>query len=292
LYLLGQSYEGEIAMMRARPINEAAKARMIADFTKGATEAYDRILTRYPVMDRADDAKARLLALHQPVPRATKAAIAENKAEEDSRKEPSKFSKVMGTFEKHPSVAEATKVGEPTLVDPAPMSATQVMQAATRAALGTGGASDSHSVSIETVKGAPGPDQPAPRSDTPAPAADTAAVTVTNPASTDAAPPPAAAQPDPNELKPNVGPADPNELKPNVSDDNNGQALPPPQQVNEIQSGAAAQPATGGVSPAAASGAKTADSSASSATDQSDDSDTTASSKHKKKKGIHKVVPF
>src|ERR1700734_1321513 len=34
LYLLGQSYEAEIAVMRARPINEAAKARMIADFTK------------------------------------------------------------------------------------------------------------------------------------------------------------------------------------------------------------------------------------------------------------------
>jgi len=243
------------------------------------------------VMDRADDAKARLLALHQPVPRATKAAVAQNKAEEDSRKEQSKLSKVMGTFEKHPSVAEATKVGEPTLVDPPSMSATQVMQAATRAALGAGGASDSHSVSIETVKGAPGPDQPAPRSDTPAPAADTAAVTVTNPASTDAAPPPVA-QPDPNELKPNVGAADPNELKPNVSDDNNGQALPPPQQVNEIQSGAAAQPATGAASPTAVGAAKTADSSASSATDQSDDSDTTASSKHKKKKGIHKVVPF
>ena len=57
-------------MMRARQINEVAKARMIEDFTKGAAEAYDRILTRYPVMDRADDAKARLLALHQPVPRA------------------------------------------------------------------------------------------------------------------------------------------------------------------------------------------------------------------------------
>jgi hypothetical protein len=93
-------------------------------------------------------------------------------------------------------------------------------------------------------------------------------------------------------LKPNVGAADPNELKPNVSDDNNGQALPPPQQVNEIQTGAPAQPATATASPTAAGAAKTADSSASSATDQSDDSDTTASSKHKKKKGIHKVVPF
>src|ERR1700737_519750 len=72
LYLLGQSYEGEIIMLRARPMNEVAKSRMIEDFTKGAAEAYDRILTRYPVMNRADDAKARLLALHQPVPKTTK----------------------------------------------------------------------------------------------------------------------------------------------------------------------------------------------------------------------------
>jgi outer membrane protein assembly factor BamD len=285
LYLLGQSYEAEITMMRARPLNEAVKARMIADFTKGAAQAYDRILTRYPMMERADDAKARLIALHQPVPRPTKAAVAENKAEEASRHEPSTLSKVMGTFEKHPNTAEATKVGEPTLVDPPSMSATQVVQQATRAAMGTG-TGDSHSVSIETVSGAPGPDQPAPRSDTPAPAAAPAPETS---ASTDTAPAPAPAPADPSELKPNVA-ADPNELKPNVSDDS-GQALPPPQQVNEIQSGAASPSATGGAS-SPADAAKSPDPSASSTADQADDSDTTASSKHKKKKGIHKVVPF
>jgi outer membrane protein assembly factor BamD len=286
LYLLGQSYEAEITMMRARPLPEAVKSRMIADFTKGAAQAYDRILTRYPLMDRADDAKARLIALHQPVPRPTKAAVAENKAEEASRHEPSKFSKVMGTFEKHPNTAEATKVGEPTLVDPPSMSATQVVQQATRAALGTGG-TDSHSVSIETVNGAPGPDQPAPRSDSPPPADAAPANSV---AVDTSSPPAAAASPDPNELKPNVAPADPNELKPNVSDDN-GQALPPPQQVNEIQSGTATPPASGSAGSTAVAG-KSADPSASSTADQADDSDTTASSKHKKKQGIHKIVPF
>ena len=296
LYLLGQSYEGEINMLRARQgMNEVAKSRMIEDFTKGAAEAYDRILTRYPLMDRADDAKARLLALHQPVPRPTKAAIAQNKAEEDSRREASTLSKVMKTFAKHPNVAEATKVGEPTLVDPTPMSASQVVQQATRVAMG--GGSDTNSVSIETVKGgAPGPDQPAPRSDTPVPA-DAAAAD--NSAAANNSSPPAAAQPDANELRPNTGPADPNELKPNVSEDS-GQALPPPQQVNEIQSGAAASQASGATTPtgsaagaAPASIGKGGDSSASSASDQSDDTDATvASSKHKKKKGIHKVVPF
>jgi outer membrane protein assembly factor BamD len=275
LFLLGQSYEGEITVMRSRTMNEAAKSRMIEDFTKGAAEAYDRILTRYPLMDRADDAKTRLLALHQPVPKPTKAAVAQNKAEEDSRREPSTVSKVLKTFNKHPDVAEATKVGDPTLVDPTPMSASQVVQRATRAALGTG--VDSNSVSIETVKGGvPGPDQPAPRSDTPA-SADAAPADNSASANGDAAP--AASQPDANELKSNAGPADPNELKPNVSSDN-GQALPPPQQVNEIQTGAAAQPANGGTS-------------ASSSTDANEADDATvASSKHKKKKGLQKVLPF
>ncbi len=171
LYLLGQSYESEIAIMRARRVNETAKARMIEVFTKSAAEAYSRILTRYPLMDRADDAKARLQALHQPVPKPTKAAIAQNKAEEDSRREASTVSKIMRSFDKHPNVAQASKVGEPTLVDPTAMSASQMMQQATRAALGIGGGPGSNSVSVETVKGgALAPDQPAPRSDSPMPA--------------------------------------------------------------------------------------------------------------------------
>src|SRR5438477_13081218 len=67
LFLLGQSYEGEITMVRAKKFAEVSKARMIQDLTKSAAEAYSRILTRYPLMDRVDDAKARLQALHQPV---------------------------------------------------------------------------------------------------------------------------------------------------------------------------------------------------------------------------------
>src|SRR6201993_1352468 len=107
LYFLGQSYEGEIAMIRhsadterrllehrGGKVDEArlkaedlARERMISDFTAKAAEAYSKILTRYPAMDRADDAKARLVALHQTVPRPTKAMLAQNKAEEDARKQ-------------------------------------------------------------------------------------------------------------------------------------------------------------------------------------------------------------
>src|SRR5438309_1653113 len=136
LYLLGQAYEAEIAMVRSRPGNETAKARMIEEFTKNAAAAYSKILTRYPLMERTEDAKARLEALHQPVPRPTKAAIALNKAEEDSRRESSTVSKLIRNFQKHPDVAQASRVGDPTLVDPQVVSATSVLQDATRAMMG------------------------------------------------------------------------------------------------------------------------------------------------------------
>ena len=157
LYLLGQAYEGEITMLRSRPGNEVYKARMIEDFAKNATDAYSRILTRYPLMDRTVDAKARLEALHQPIPRPTKAALAQNKAEEESRREAGTVSRLMGNFQKHPDVAQAARVGEPTLVDPQVVSATSVVQEATRAMMG-GAAAGGNSVAIETVgKGASGP---------------------------------------------------------------------------------------------------------------------------------------
>src|SRR6202167_1755464 len=105
LYLLGQNYEGQIAQMRARPtcvktspqpgcIGEQAKANMIEELTREASGAYSQIITRYPVMDRGDDAKKRLEALHQPIPRPTKAAVAQNRKEEDSRREGSAYQRL------------------------------------------------------------------------------------------------------------------------------------------------------------------------------------------------------
>jgi outer membrane protein assembly factor BamD len=292
LYLLGQSYEGEVNMIRARPncvsvnkppncIPEVLKASMIEPFAKQAAEAYSRILARYPLMDRADDAKARLIALHQPVPKPTKAAVAQNKAEEDSRKSPGTLSKLMRNFEKHPSVADAARVGEPTLVDPTPMSASDVVQQAAKAMAPTKGGSDSHSLSVEIGKGEAPADQPVPRSDAAtATATPDASATAGNPATP-------AATADQNELKPNVGASDANELKPNVPAEG-AQALPPPTQVNEIQS---TGQSTGNSQVAATSG-QSADTAGSSNGEQTADDATVASSKRKKKKGIHKVVPF
>ena len=288
LYTLGQVYEGQIATMRARPtcitnkgtaptppgcIGEQVKANMIEELSKEAGAAYSQIITRYPVMDRGDDAKKRLAALHQPIPRPTKAAVAQNRAEEESRKEASTLDRLMGVVRKGPDVAQASKIGDPSLVDPQPVAANQEIQRTTTAAMSIG----QKNVQVETLKGTgtPGANEAAPRSDAPPTAV--ASDPFTHPAEPGAA--------DPNELKPataeSTAPAkpaaaDPNELTP--APDAGTQPLPAPAQVNEIQNGQAVSSST-----ATAAG----DSTSQPASDQE-----ISSSKKNKKKGIKKIISF
>ena len=278
LYLLGQNYEGETMRLRKLPtctqngppgcVPEGNKAKMIDNFSKRAGEAYSQILTRYPLMDRAEDAKKRLAALQLPIPRPTKAAVAQNRAEQDSRRESSTLTKLMSVIKKGPDTARAAKVGEPTLVDPTPVSATEINKDIIRSAVGGAG---EKTLSVEKVTGdAPGPNEAAPRSDAPP-----ASAPPTDAAPPSSTPPPASGQPSfASTLKPAA--ADPNELKPI---DDSPAALPPPTQVNEIQKGS-------GTAPAAQS--STSDPNADLASDQ----DISSSKKTNKKKGLKKIVPF
>ena len=265
-WLLGQNYEGQMQRIRNSPtcdakglprgcITEAAKAKYVEEFARDASQAYDKILTRYPLMDRADDAKRRLAALHQPIPRPTKAAVAQNKAEIASRGETSMMQRMTGLIKKGPDVARATQVGDPNLVEPAPIPATDVVRQETMGAMGGG---DKAVVGAEIVK----PDQPG-TSDI-APAADATTTIQTPLGVTTKVTTPAT---DPNELKP----ADSNELTPNAGD----QAPPPPTQVNEIPGGQSSSTAS----------EKSDDSTP--ATDEE-----ISSSKKHKKTGLKKVVPF
>src|SRR5260221_2478349 len=192
LYLLGQSYEGEIDVIRKNGrMNEVNKGKMIEGLTKEAADAYGRIIKRYPAMDRALDAKARLEGLHQPVRRPTRAALELNKKEVASRQQAGIMSSMLGNFEKHPDVAKASHVGDPTMVDPAPTNPGDVVRKVVSAG-GLAGGDNKNGVETLDWKGAP--NQEAPPSD--APAAATAAGE-----STRAAPP---AQPAAADLKPSV----------------------------------------------------------------------------------------
>jgi outer membrane protein assembly factor BamD len=287
LFLLGQDYEGQIAQVRSRPTctgfniprgcaAEAAKASMIEVLTKDAGTAYSQIITRYPLMDREPDAKKRLAALHQPIPRPTRAAVAQNKAEEESRRDAGTLDRLISAVKKGPDVSQAAKVGDPTLVDPTPVSANQLAAESMREALGlsTNNAKGEKTLTIESAKtGAPGANQPAPRSDQPSPAA-----TNTNPFAQPAT------SSDPNELRPTAPSAaaststDPNALQPNVASQTAPAepVVPPPVQINEIQQEASSS--SGGQAAASSSG------SSAFASDKD-----ISSSKKKKKKGLKKI---
>jgi len=272
LYMLGQNYEGQIARLRATPTcdvhflprgcaTEANKAEWTGKLVQHASDQYSKIITRYPMMDRYDDAKKRLEALHQPVPRPTKAAVALNKAELASRTESTTAQKLMGLVRKGPDVASAAKVGEPPLADTDPVAPSTVISREFMPPPSPGGkGNDVAGVTILNQ-----PDRPAA---TPTPEAAPLGASPFGRPATGTAP---STNSDPNELKPNA--PDPNELKP--TDSSPGQALPPPPQVNEIQQG---QPS----SPAAAS---SDDSTPASDADLS-------SSKKKKKTGLKKIIPF
>ena len=245
LYMLGQSYEHEAE--RARVLkDEAIRARMVKDFDDQAAAAYSRILTRYPAMDRAKDARARLEALHRPVPKATPEALAQNKQEEESRREMGHFSRLMTSFHRRPNVSQASKIGEPTLVPPRETSATDVAREAQRAAAGPA-AGGTGTVTGEIVgTGAPPPNQPVPRSGEPTGATESSAI-------------------------PELAPA------PDASQPSTQAPAQAPAQVNE----AADSQASGGT---ANSGSQQASSSSSSGTVQGSNDAQSSSRKKKKKK--------
>ncbi len=267
LYMLGNAHESEASLIRASRFAEAMKGQMIKDEEDKAAAAYSRILTRYPVMGRAGDARKRLEAMHRPVPTATPEALAENKAEQASRGKTGLMGQAMANFRKNPIVAEASKVGDPTLTDPKQTGAPEVvrqmgagMLKAAQAAQGGG----TNQATVETVKSGAGPgeNQPVPRSE-PTPGTAPSGVT-SNPTA------PQSKDTGIQDLTPSVAPAAgaaPSQT-PGATDSSSSAPAPAPQQVNDTSTS----------------------SSSSSSTNNNANQD--SSSKSKKKKGLRKLIPF
>ena len=192
LYTLGSIFERQATVIRQQKnMTPAVKEQLVARYQQRAIEAYSKIVTRYPVMDRAEDAKKRLVELKAPVPTPTPEAIAANQAEEDSRSDVGKVHRVMSNFHRHPEMAKAARVGEPNLdpetIDSAPALVQQLNQEITTASLQA-----NQKLGVEALKAGTGP---APTSNQPAPGSQPAA---TNPGDGT----PAATPPDrPNEMQ-------------------------------------------------------------------------------------------
>ena len=292
LFLLGQSYQAEAELIRRIPatkLAEVKKAALVKQYEKEATSAYSKIVTRYPAMPRADAAKKKLADLHAPVPQPTQEALAQNKAEQESRSHQTKIQHAKGFMHHHPDTSSASKVGEPTMVDPPQTSAVTLVRDANNTLLTNSapGKSNSGSLGIETTgTGAPPANESVPRSDSGASAAETKAPIETgaptptapsteggtssttnatnNPGATAATAPPAAEAPAPAPARVNDAAVDANSSSTTQST--------PAQTPQGSSDNAQATSTSNGTA--------------------SDASPTDSTSKKKKKKGLGKLNPF
>jgi outer membrane protein assembly factor BamD len=96
----------------------AVRERLVAEYQDKAAEAYNKVITRYPMYPHVDDARDRLVAMNRPIPEPTEAAIAESDAEVRSHEALHFTDTLIGVIKHGPTVVEAPHVGEPTLTDP------------------------------------------------------------------------------------------------------------------------------------------------------------------------------
>lgn len=275
LFMLGSIYEKEAAAMRAqKKVPEVLRAKLAAEYDQKAIESYTKLVSRYPVMDRADDARRRLQAMKAPVPKPTPEAIAQNQAEEDSRGDITRFHMIVGNFRKHPDVSKSSTVGDPTMEEEEIGSAPALIQHLN---------DEIKAASVTAGNGpAPGPNQAPPGSAQPA---GTTTQPTTQPAATQptGTPPPSgsdtstAAQPassSSNEL--------PVASTSSSTTSNSSTTSPPapPKQINEI----------GANSDGSQQNSNQAQNSQQQNSNSSDQTD--SSSKKKKKKGLRKLIPF
>ena len=116
---IGDAYAGEAhAYQIASGLPGAVRERLHSMYQDKAAAAYAKVITRYPMAPRVEDARDRLVAMNRPIPEPTREAIAESEAEEQSR-QPIRFTdRTLDIIRHGPTVVEAVHVGEPSLDDP------------------------------------------------------------------------------------------------------------------------------------------------------------------------------
>jgi outer membrane protein assembly factor BamD len=177
LFELGNLYEKETMAIQRQKIPDAQKEKLVAQFEKKAIDAYSKIITRYPATARVGDAKSRLAALKAPIPEPTAEALAESKAEEESRHKLGLVDKVTGNFQKRPNVLPASGVGEPNMQDETVTSAAALVNDLKTQMNGEQPGQNIGVQAVSSGTGTPGENEKAPTSQSASPATDGTAPT-------------------------------------------------------------------------------------------------------------------
>jgi len=269
---IGDAYTLEAHNIQVSPrVAGALRERLVAIYQDKAAQAYDKVITRYPMYPHVEDARDRLVAMNRPIPEPTEAAVAESDAEVRSHEALRFTDTLIGVIRHGPTVVEAVHVGEPTLTDPHRVFAPDITNENVALFNSATNPGKSPAAITATPTGANEP----PRSDQPSQAplqmeAPPAGGTGVGAEILSAPTAPAGPAADPNALVKPVGPVStalPAAEAPAVA----------PAQVNDVKPGEAPQPS-----------AADAKSKKKPKADLSDES----SSKKKKKKGLGKLNPF
>ena len=299
---LGDAYEAQARYIRTLKLPEAPKAKLESLYDTRAADAYREVVLNHAAAAHVEDARDRLAAMNLPIPTPSKEQLANSEALENSRRNYKVTDRVRFLIMHEPDTVLTAQLGEPSVPDPKPTIAPAVLKRVT----------DDFTEALNPNAPRPADTTAAPAADaanTPAPAAAPAAaaplalsdvsnaepaaassaemstvpastgspggaslgVEILNNAATPATAPAANGTPDPNYGLKAVGPANAAPL-PAVE-----KAAAAPDRPNTITAPTPAAQAL----PANGKKAKAPE------FDKSDES----SSKHKKKKGIKKIVP-
>lgn len=128
LISIGDAYAQQAAMVSNLNLPAKVKAELQKAYNDRATQAWDRVVTHYPMAPHVEDAKDRLIAAGRAVPEPTAAEMAESEAEEGSRAQVKFKDHVLGLVNHGPSTIASARVGEPTMTDAPPVLAPAVQQ--------------------------------------------------------------------------------------------------------------------------------------------------------------------
>lgn len=129
-------------------------SKMGPRFRKKAGEMFARVVSEYPLSDRADAAKKRLEEMEMPVPQVDRAAYDREKYDKENYHRPGLMARSTGFLKGGPDVSHAAKSGVPTMTDPKPtIPASVPVVANTETASTAGGGTGSTDVSATPLTG-------------------------------------------------------------------------------------------------------------------------------------------
>ena len=126
LVSLGDAYEAQARYVRTLKLAEGPKAKLEALYDGEAADAYKKVVLEHSAAPHVEDARDRLDAMQVPIPVPTKEQMDASAALENSRAAYRLQDRATLLFMHKPDTVTAARLGEPALTDPARTVAPQI----------------------------------------------------------------------------------------------------------------------------------------------------------------------